>query len=459
MRMMRIFVIGSILFLLIFISTLSCVGGNCPYCDDFLSVKPPDSQLSCTVPDVEVFIDATYSMQGFTKAGLDGRFIQLSDPDNLEIFLNNAFETPIKPKYFILKDTVKKDTFMESLREAIDTLRPITREQLRTNIIKPDFFTGLANDYAYVFRRILRQYKDEDTSKLYILITDLFQTDNDITKLLALLDSILIDYNLTLAVVGFKAEFDGLIYDITKMYKKVPYKGQRNLFFLIMGQKCHVYKLINSLPIGEYDNYTIFTKDPIDSIWIDNVSSPNLGNLGYNHRSFCGKRKTLIDTLTIITRWSSYKNVFIGNSFRAVVTPITDRTDGCKEVMRWIREGIPKEGVQETPQDVIQYSLYQKRKNHQIILKLTVNTGKLQSHCGQRGFAFLMDVKPSRVSSAMEWFKRWNMDVQSIDLSRRGRTSPERGKTYNLYTFGRRLYNLYSPRINDMEVIYGCIRY
>ncbi len=445
----------AIIVVMVALSFLSSCDGNCLRCGDFKTVdslvaKIRAKENHCPPPKAAVIVvDATYSMQGFIIPSLRGYedFIKIAHPDNIEYSLQQAFNTVVKTSYYIIKDTLKRDT---GNRFAQDTFRYVNRTEIRQIFLKPDFFTGIANDYSYVFRKIFRDYK-ENKDKIYIIVTDLFQSDNDITKVIASIEP-LVKEDFSIGIVGFTAQFDGTVYDISIMGKARPYKGKRKFYLIVAGRYCHVKRFINI--IDRTSKSVIFTLEPIDSILIDTLSLDSLNGIVPYHRgrtSFCGKKTSPRIKGNIKLNVFYNKRVFISNELSWEASTYLDNnlSQGCKQILESLRKGkVIDLSALKPVSNVVNVKHFDRSK---LILSFDFNTARYSPHCNQRGI--VVEIKPkAKTLKVPKWVDEWNM------TSLIGRKD-ELGKTYNLRQFVVRLYNLYLSRLEQKEVIYGCVQY
>ena len=466
------------------LTLLHCCGpNNCVRCIDFkavdrIVVENSAMNTDCSAPsNIVVVIDATESMKGFILSKdtskdvytiltpLNYGFLKIAYPDNIENAIQKAFNTIGKISYYVIKDTLKRDTVIKRKRYAQDTFRFINRRELRDSLLRKEFFNGIANDYSYVFRNILNNIQkdtnQEDTNRLknnqdffYIIVTDLFQSDNDITKVMQSIEP-LVKGEFSIGIAGFMAPFNGKIYDILGAKKPFLFNGQRRFYFVIVGKYCHIRKFLDAL---EGDSVRlIFTLNPIDSIRIDSLQLKGIRMFHKGKVSFCGRKTNPRIKGKIYLRVFYDRDVFISNIMGwRIHGYIDNNSEGCRQILKYLKEIKEDKDTLHKEDSLLKFredkeiAKIDSVKDSMVLLSINFNTPKYAPHCGQRGI--ILRLEPyGRALEIPKWVNDWSMPllIRKKDL----------GRTYNLHRFIIRLYNLYLNRMKAKEEIYGCIQY
>ena len=180
--------------------------------------------------DVDVYLDGTYSMAGYVN--FSGTTVYGNSLKNIERTLTSAWK----------KDNVQYIKFGDDIKE-------LNRNDfLRANSVRfyQESDTSLQKVVNYI-----------DEKKMSIIITDLFQTNQDIDSLVKSLKiKCFADENKALAVIGVKSEFNGKIYDVGKnlvsfMYSTTADKASfRPFYMLVIGKETDVRRFAQNF--GKY---------------------------------------------------------------------------------------------------------------------------------------------------------------------------------------------------------------
>ncbi len=189
------------------------------------------SNLSQASPlDVELYIDATSSMAGFAAApdGVFNRFVEE---------IEGAIESyPAKSKIDFFKfgtrvQSIDRDTAMLH-RDAA-------------------FFRELG---IYEQTRIEEAVANADPAKVRILLTDLFQTEGDVNRVVAVLKEKCFERGIDIGILLVRADFNGMIYDANVppfRYSSTDgdIKSYRPFFAIFIGkaeQFSHLYQALKA---------------------------------------------------------------------------------------------------------------------------------------------------------------------------------------------------------------------
>ena len=185
---------------------------------DEIGFAPAGTNLS-----VDVYLDATLSMQGYANAGEQASYVQMID------YLESAA-------------TLGAQTTLTYYRFG-SQVEQLTRARYRA-ARKIDFYTNATvNRVTYIEKVIRDAYVDH----LSVIVTDLFQDGNDVNLLVENLKQKVFDQGKALAVAGFMSDFEGTIYDIGRDNDAFAYTGKRPFYLLFFGRYADVERLLDNL--------------------------------------------------------------------------------------------------------------------------------------------------------------------------------------------------------------------
>ena len=175
--------------------------------------------------DVDVYLDGTCSMGGYVN--FSSRTVYEDAVKNIERSISTNWK----------KENIQYIKFG-------DTIKPLSRDQ----------FLQFSNSsfYQETDTSLQAVVNSMNPEKLNILITDLFQTNQDIDSLmLALKNNCFSDNTKAMALIGVKSQFNGKIYDIGKSSYMLSYKS---------GDEKTSYRPFYVLAIGKEADVREFTK-------------------------------------------------------------------------------------------------------------------------------------------------------------------------------------------------------
>ena len=215
------------------------------------SNRPSHGESSTTLT-ARIFFDATVSMKGFVKVGAAqySRVIRLLENVVLSGWADGQVEfyrfgTHVEP---IDRDSylrVRKLEFYED-----------SRIKLKTHIEK-------------VIDHETREGSDSgNEGRLAIIVTDLFQTNNDTNVLVARFKDNYLKKNLAVGILGIRSHFDGVIYDIGNNRGPRPYTGDRPFYLLAVGRHSDIAHYFETLidASGLEARTVIFSRDLIQPL-------------------------------------------------------------------------------------------------------------------------------------------------------------------------------------------------
>lgn len=172
--------------------------------------------------DIDVYWDATYSMQGYTTIDQDNVYRSL--PDDLDDIGSSMGEI----KFFSFGKDIK----------------PLDGRDHRK-------FAD-ANAYNETVTAIYNVIEKADTHHLSVIVTDLFESDSDWSNVTKQLKDKYFSQHLTVAIIGVKNPFNGDIFDVGLNAAKFKYNSAndptkyRPFYMFILGQDSDVKKFIQS---------------------------------------------------------------------------------------------------------------------------------------------------------------------------------------------------------------------
>ncbi|HPS31309.1 MAG TPA: hypothetical protein PLZ43_13705 [bacterium] len=220
------------------------------------SVKPPSFENESTKSDIvgskgvtgsaidiDIYIDATTSMKGFAlvPGNAYSKFL-----DELESAIHTSWK----------ESNIKFFKFGTKIRE-------MTREEYKSSE---------DNDVFYREKGILEQTNIDQVvdqtsqDRISLVVTDLFQTDGDVLKVVDKLKERCFGKDIDLAIMGIKSDYNGIIFD-TKV-PPFPLNTQGNpdlkraFYAIIFGNGPnieHLFKTLMATPLKEYISEKQFT--------------------------------------------------------------------------------------------------------------------------------------------------------------------------------------------------------
>ena len=191
------------------------------------SVDPPPvvSNAASESIDIDMYVDGTYSMAGYVN--FPHSTLYSDGIKNIERTITSGWK----------KENIQYIKFGDGNEK-------LSRSQfLESN--HPSFYQELDTSLQNVI-------SDMDPNKMNIVITDLFQTNQDIDSLvMELKKQSFSDAGKALALIGIKSQFNGKIYDIGKNRLSVDYKTTedtatyRPFYIMVMGKENDVRLLVD----------------------------------------------------------------------------------------------------------------------------------------------------------------------------------------------------------------------
>ncbi len=400
--------------LIVFLSLLMLGGcGKCGNkCKHFLKENSTkvSEKTKIKVKEVDIFVDVTKSMAGFARGDAEVYKTLFSKGEGLIEELQSLYNLNV--------DNIKYYKFTDEITE-------IDYKTFTDSLVNRGYYTGLSNDYTVVFDHILED--NNQKSKLYIVITDLFQSDRDLNRIHDALREIA-EKGLSVGIVGFKDFFDGVVYDIEGV-EPYRYRGYRNFYLLLIGSDAAITKFISPNDTKKSrlspDEFILFTPNPIN-MKINNIKGIKGGNGAYCIKVKSRRIKRLgYIKINIESKKGSFVNAA---NYRKFITfeARPYRSSCCSRNAKI--EG--KILTNNASLDVNQ------------LIKLTNN---YNTPCLS---VILSPKEETRITETPEWVEDWNMEVESGEVP-----DSEKGDTFGLQSLVRRLYNIYL-RVMKKEVIH-----
>ena len=173
---------------------------------------------------VDWYVDATASMQGFVRSDRDTTFAYFTKV--LEERLHSMF--PASQVTFGLH---RFGLVSESFSNVKECWRP--------------GFYAAAKGYEDTDLSVVA--KEMQPGHIVVILTDLFQSDSHIEPFRTEMVKRGLGKDFQFALVGFRAEFAGKIYDVPPAKSTVPYKGLRPAYALIFGPAPQLRDLLDAL--------------------------------------------------------------------------------------------------------------------------------------------------------------------------------------------------------------------
>jgi len=182
--------------------------------------------------NVDVYLDVTGSMEGFSVPAQPSNFGKLLD--DIESTCQNTWKlSDIKfYKYGSRVDTIQRSEFISAKSD---------RNVYKGNDInnKTDFTNAIQNT---------------DTKRVSIFITDLFYNNNDINSVVAAIKEQSVKNGVEVGVVGISSDYDGCVGDLGAGVPCIPVKASRQIFALVFGDQTNISLLFKSLNKKSYIN-------------------------------------------------------------------------------------------------------------------------------------------------------------------------------------------------------------
>lgn len=207
-------------FALVLASASACQ--KAPTKERVFSVGPEPPPPTETASAVRVYLDGTLSMMGFVTRSQATAYVRTIQA--LPRSLVAAGWQAHAVTYW------KFGTRTEELRA------PPVRA------LDPRFYTDPKINQTTRIDSVIRESPSDHG--LTIILTDLFQEDTDVARITGALRDGPFAAHLSLAIIGIRSAFEGVIYDVTPSGASAPYRGLRPFYLLLLGSERDVLRLL-----------------------------------------------------------------------------------------------------------------------------------------------------------------------------------------------------------------------
>ena len=230
---------------------------------DTVEAPPKISYAKSDAISADIYLDGTTSMYGYVN--YPGGTIYADAVKDIDRTITENWKN----------DSIKYikfgDNFQEMDRDAF------------LHMDNPDFY----NQKNTSLQKVIDQSKEND---LTIIVTDLFQTNQDLDSLVRSIKNKGMGKDKAVAVIGLKSQFNGKIFDVGKNMSSLDYASSddplsyRPVYLLVFGNKNDTRTFVKSyqkkLPESAQTNVAIFSSDiGIDTILeADKVNSKKKDN-------------------------------------------------------------------------------------------------------------------------------------------------------------------------------------
>ncbi|MBR1806047.1 MAG: hypothetical protein IJ774_06660, partial [Selenomonadaceae bacterium] len=230
--------------LLLIICATILICGGCGNKIQSVPTLPVTVETSADKFDTDIYFDATVSMRGFTTLPVNNFYVTL--PDVLGDMCGNF-------------GTVNFFAFGEGIH-ALDG-------RSHRQFAAPDVYVEAITSVANVVARA-------DTSRLSVIVTDLFESDSDWSLVAQKIRERFFAAHLTVAVVGIRNPFAGEIFDVGLSAAKFNYNSfddpnrYRPFYLLILGRDEAVKNFLR-----KFNERQTFANDTAYLLLTENLSS------------------------------------------------------------------------------------------------------------------------------------------------------------------------------------------
>ena len=215
--------------------------------------------------EVDVYLDATRSMEGFIDAGVSSYYVQALQL--LERAAGKGWDK-VGVKHYKFGDRIDEIKG----RAYLEASRP-----------------GFYNDPRYSKRTFIENVIDRaNPENLTIIVTDLFQNDSDVTLLTRKLKDKYLAQSYAVGILGIKSQFDGVVYDVGIKNYSFPYASGvteqarfRPFYALLLGKHADIEHYYGNLrtsgldefPVKEFSIFSRYLGHPVASFEQGKITS------------------------------------------------------------------------------------------------------------------------------------------------------------------------------------------
>lgn len=433
-----------ILCILLTLNSMGCGSSNkCSVIDQVHDNFPaPTSNLQ-----VDIFLDATLSMKGFTGTESFSHYQQIIP------LLESSVINNLKGR----KAFYKFGSRAEPLPE---------REFLQAQ--KPVFYTDPDVNTRTLIENVL---EDADNGHLTIIVSDLFQDNADVNQLTEKIKSKFIEKNLAVGVLGIKSGFNGQIYDVGSNNYSFTYSTDgedtyRPFYILAFGSHASIVAYFDALeqsgvkkfPVKERIIFSKYlTEKPASYLGGEIKDKKNAnelrGTIVKNEKNLTdfaefrirdGKKPATIEMQLPFSRLSNtvdFKGQLAVEVESLVCGPVQQGNSDTAKASRFILSEKVANSIKIDGQLI---------GSDKIGLKLNINSSELGMNTIN---AFKVTIRPAQ-ATLPAWIDVWDMTDPEIESWHKNPSEFDGTKTYNLKHFIQSLWittkTIHDPKVGEL---------
>ena len=410
--------------------------------------------------EIEISVDATPSMQGYVSNNRQSRYEQTLD------WLDSAA---------VSGWTNNKSSITYYL---FGTVRSLIKRPSYLNAKKPDTYSG--SEAIFSDGQLKTAITPPSPNKLSIIVTDLYQTDNDITSVIENLKNDYLKKGYAIGVLGIRSEFNGTVYDIggrgdQRSYKTANKEDKFHPFYVVfLGSYENIEYYFNELSkqsggIINQDQFIVFysksfrTASSFDLDKYPSDFSASKGNIKKGSGTFVGDsvRATVKDSKQVLpilasasSATSDASNSTVQHTIPYYPLPYTlgvnvENGNGFKvEPKGLVFDKANNDFSKNVDSKFIQFNSWQIAKSAD---KIAFKT-QIKSDAMSKGEIYKLnaDLIPSDFKEP-DWWQAWNLDERNFDRS--NPNNFDGSKTLNLQSFLRQLKSITTELIASNKPI------
>lgn len=404
-------------------------------------LAPPTENLQ-----VDIYIDATLSMKGFTEIDSFSYYQQIIP------LLESSVINTLKGEKVFYKFGNKSEVLTD-------------RNFLQSQ--KPAFYADAKFNTKTLIENVL---ENANPQNLTIVVTDLFQDNADVNQLSDKIKSKFITANLAVGILGIKSQFNGKIYDVGSNNYSFPYKTSdeasfRPFYILAFGSHSNIARYFDALEQDGIKNFpakqrvilsnnlgekpaSYFGADVTDKKNINELSGTiikneqNLNDFGEFRIRDAAKPATIELTLPFRQLPGTVNlSEQLEPEINSMVCTKSESADAnAKNTSSFVQQSAVATALDVDAKVT---------KPEGIVLKINIAPEKLD---GNEVNAFRIILRPKQ-SSLPDWIDEWNMTDSEISVWNKNPAQFDGTKTYNLKHFLQTLWtttqNVHKPKVAD----------
>lgn len=404
-------------------------------------LPPPTENL-----EVDIFLDATLSMQGFTETD-SFSYYQQTIPLLESSAINSLKGEKIFYKFGNKSEVLNNRDFLQAQKPGFYTDKNFNTKTLIENVIE-----------------------NANPNNLTIIVTDLFQNNADVNQLSEKIKSKYISNNSAIGIMGIKSQFNGKVYDVGSnnysfQYKNLDETKLRPFYLLAFGSYSNIEKYFNALeqdgikgfPVKQrvilssyltqkpasYANAEVEDKKNINELSGTIVKNEqNLNNFG----EFSVRKETEPAEIHLLLPFQKLPDIVnLSGELEQEINSFVCTINESADVNTQNKSSF-------APQSSVNNAVNIEEKNitpEGIKLKIKVMPEKLES--GEVN-AFQIILRPQQ-ASLPNWVDEWNMTDSDINPWIKNPEQFDGTKTYNLKHFLQTLWtttqNVHKPKVAE----------